>query len=316
MVHQNVAATYVLTDSEKSDVERIVRSKVPLYQPEAYEAFMAGCREAANELPANIHYWKDQAEIQDIGLIHNLPIDTLLPKTPTVKHAADSISMLADGVIGTVSALFGIVYTIEGKGSGRHIHNLYPVVGDEYTQLGSSSQVELEWHVEEAFHPARPNWLNLLCLRSDVEAITKIARARDLILEPDILRTLTEHRFNLRIDETYSSVGSSTSITTSVLAGSSTDPEIVLDPAYTIFQDEIEYRAVAAVGNAAELAHLRFTLVEGDLLVLNNRRVIHGRSAFRPRMDGTDRWLKRAYVIEGSKWASKLNNGRVPIQID
>ncbi|CAM5724923.1 hypothetical protein STENM223S_05279 [Streptomyces tendae] len=34
----------------------------------------------------------------------------------------------------------------------------------------------------------------------------------------------------------------------------------------------------------------------GDLLVIDNYRVVHGRAAFKARFDGTDRWLKKAVV--------------------
>lgn len=314
MCTSNAAAIYTLAGDEKIEVERSIRSKVPPYQPETYNAFMSGCRLAAAELPLNIYKWRDLVKELNVGLIRNLPIDSELPVTPTARHVVDHISMLSDSVIGTISALFGTIYTIEGKGTGRHIHNMYPVFGDEYTQLASSSKVDLEWHVEEAFHPVRPSWLSLLCLRSDAEAATKVARAKDLQLERDILQILRESRFDLRIDETYTKNASSTSITTCVLAGSLTDPEIVLDPAYTIFQDEIEIAAIAAVASAAKQVQQEFTLVEGDLLVFNNRRVIHGRSSFLPRMDGTDRWLKRGFILEPSDWISKLNNGVIPFE--
>jgi len=37
-------------------------------------------------------------------------------------------------------------------------------------------------------------------------------------------------------------------------------------------------------------------LEKGDLVIINNRRAIHGRSAFTPRYDGKDRWLQRVYI--------------------
>ena len=33
----------------------------------------------------------------------------------------------------------------------------------------------------------------------------------------------------------------------------------------------------------------------GDLLIINNRKAVHGRLPFRARFDGKDRWLERAY---------------------
>jgi len=38
-------------------------------------------------------------------------------------------------------------------------------------------------------------------------------------------------------------------------------------------------------------------LDDGDLLVIDNDRAVHGRTAFTPRYDGTDRWLRRALVV-------------------
>lgn len=315
MSHLEGTGTYVLTDTEKTEVERVIRSVVPLYQPTEYDTFMSGCRLAVDKLPTRVLRWSERVKSLSVGLIRNLPIDDPLPKTPTTRHALDDLSMLADGVIGTVAALFGSVYTFEGKTTDRHIHNVYPIVGDEYTQLGSS-KVELEWHVEDGFHPARPNWVALLCLRGDEEAETRIARARDLRLPPSILRILRQPRFKLRIDDSFSSETHSTHVTTRVLAGSETDPEIVFDPAYTVCEDKDETEAVAAVVAAAEQAHQSFTLVEGDLLIFDNRRVIHGRSSYQPRMDGTDRWLKRALILKTSEWSTQFSNGTIQLEFD
>lgn len=38
-------------------------------------------------------------------------------------------------------------------------------------------------------------------------------------------------------------------------------------------------------------------LEPGDLAVVDNRITVHGRTAFSPRFDGTDRWLQRTFVL-------------------
>ena len=38
-------------------------------------------------------------------------------------------------------------------------------------------------------------------------------------------------------------------------------------------------------------------LEPGDLLMVDNRRAVHARTAFRPRYDGQDRWLQRVYAV-------------------
>src|ERR1051326_2434953 len=198
--------------------------------------------------------------------------------------------------------------------TARHIQNVHPVVGDENTQFGSN-KVNLDWHVEDAFHPARPTWVSLLCLRTDPAAETRIAKAQSLSLPLGVLKILRQRRFTLRIDESFSEEIRSTHVLTRVLTGPITNPQIALDPAYTICDHEDEVIALAAVASAANHAHQRITMLGGDLLIFDNRRVIHGRTAYQPRMDGSDRWLKRAHILSASKWTRKLSNGVIPANV-
>jgi hypothetical protein len=39
-----------------------------------------------------------------------------------------------------------------------------------------------------------------------------------------------------------------------------------------------------------------FALAPGDLCFIDNYKVVHGRSAFQARYDGTDRWLRRLNI--------------------
>lgn len=65
---------------------------------------------------------------------------------------------------------------------------------------------------------------------------------------------------------------------------------------------ELEQRVLAAyerLSRNAEEAGERVSLEPGDLLILNNARCVHGRTAYQPRLDGTDRWLIKTYVSNG-----------------
>jgi len=308
MTESRPVATYALTETEKLIVEDTIRECVPPYQPNDYRSFMEGCRRAAGRLPTTILSWRDRGRTVDVALLQNLPVGSPLPATPCDRPGPQAVSMMADAVIGTFATLYGTLYTIQGKAAGRHIHDVCPVRGDEYTQLGSS-QTGLLWHVEEAFHPMRPTWLSLLCLRGDPGAVTKVARARDLDLPAGLALSLRERCFKLQVDETYGSLKEAATAMTCVLAGPTDDPEIVLDPAYTLYEDESQLAQVNVVADAAERAHQAFTLQEGDLLVFNNRRAVHARTAFAPRKDGMDRWLKRAFMIDGDAVVNLDSNG-------
>ena len=52
-------------------------------------------------------------------------------------------------------------------------------------------------------------------------------------------------------------------------------------------------------------------LEAGDLLVVDNDRVVHGRTSFAARFDGTDRWLQRAFVVTDLAPSSTERAGRI-----
>ncbi|MEU7228064.1 TauD/TfdA family dioxygenase [Streptomyces chrestomyceticus] len=61
--------------------------------------------------------------------------------------------------------------------------------------------------------------------------------------------------------------------------------------------DETAARAFDELREAM-LAVLDGAVLEaGDLIVVDNRTAVHGRTAFRPRYDGQDRWLRRCFAV-------------------
>lgn len=61
--------------------------------------------------------------------------------------------------------------------------------------------------------------------------------------------------------------------------------------------DHAAERALAELVGHLDANLYGATLRPGDLCFLDNRNVVHGREAFSPRYDGSDRWLKRANVV-------------------
>ena len=69
----------------------------------------------------------------------------------------------------------------------------------------------------------------------------------------------------------------------------------------TIATTPMTARATAALrefgaGLRRRVPH-RACCAPGDLAILDNRVTAHGRTAFRPRYDGADRWVQRTFVI-------------------
>jgi L-asparagine oxygenase len=60
--------------------------------------------------------------------------------------------------------------------------------------------------------------------------------------------------------------------------------------------DDAAREAFACLAEAVTAAAVGHALRPGELLIADNRRVVHARSAFRPRFDGAGRWLLRTMV--------------------
>ena len=61
--------------------------------------------------------------------------------------------------------------------------------------------------------------------------------------------------------------------------------------------NECAQTALAELHRVVKMVTQTVVLGDGDLLVIDNDRAVHGRTPFVPRYDGTDRWLKRALVV-------------------
>lgn len=183
---------------------------------------------------------------------------------------------------------------------GRLIQDIFPVRSSEHDQVSTSSKVMLGSHTETAFHPHKPKYVVLLCLRGDQHAATTYADVRDIVprLSAEQLAVLATNEFVTTIDPSFMSNGEP-------------DAEVRIVPltstvrGWTLVYDELLMRgttpraqaALNALHRAVKEATQYVVLVAGDLLVIDNDRAVHGRTPFTPRYDGTDRWLKRSLVM-------------------
>jgi L-asparagine oxygenase len=86
---------------------------------------------------------------------------------------------------------------------------------------------------------------------------------------------------------------------------------MVYDADLTTGEDADAQRALDLLTSAAAAHHTTVVLRPGDLLVIDNHAAVHGRTAFTPRFDGTDRWLQRTFVVDDLAPSAAERTGRV-----
>jgi hypothetical protein len=170
------------------------------------------------------------------------------------------------------------------------------------------------FHTEAAFHPHRPRYLLLLCLRGDPAAATTLASIHEVQhrLPDDVRRALFEPRFRTAVDESYLGTRSAhLGPPMAVLSGTRERPSMIFDADLMVGTDLEAERALRTLAEAVEEHHTSLVLEAGDLLVVDNHVAVHGRSPFTPRFDGTDRWLQRAFVVSDLSPSAAERDGRI-----
>lgn len=240
----------------------------------------------------------------DDGLyvLRGLPVeDDGIGPTPASWATAGDRAATWDVILLLLATVMGHPIAWEGQQEGRFVHNIVPSPGHEAEQTGASSAVLLSPHTEDAFHPGRAHLLLLACMRNHDAVATTAASIRKVRLSADDVALLSRPVLPILPDDAYAEAQSFTGEEppkVPVLWQIQNGPTLRYDPAYTPLDEApADYRAAYDRLTAElERVSVAVSLEPGDVLVVDNDLVVHGRVPFKARYDGTDRWLKRASV--------------------
>jgi Fe(II)/alpha-ketoglutarate-dependent arginine beta-hydroxylase len=235
----------------------------------------------------------------DGGLIvGGLPIvDEDLGTSPPMTDVAPRGNELArsDAMLLLVASFLGYPVSQAGVDDGQLVRDVSPLPGDETTQLGSSSSGELMWHNEDAYHPLRPDWICLLCLRNPDRTATSFARIADVPLDERTRSLLFRPVFHIEPDSSnLASAATGDAPPVAVLTGDENRPFVRLDPAFMtrIPADAESGEALEKVIKAVDEGLQNVSLAPGEIMIIDNLRSVHGRRPFTARYNGQDRWLR------------------------
>ncbi|MET7426147.1 guanitoxin biosynthesis L-enduracididine beta-hydroxylase GntD [Dactylosporangium sp. NPDC005555] len=245
---------------------------------------------------------------------HRIDDDRIGPTPAHWRNRRDHPELPEEILVLLYAALLGEPFGWATQQDGNLVNDIFPIRENESQRLGTGSQVRLTLHTEDGFHPYRADHIILGALRNPDRVPTTVAELDVTALSDDERRVLGEDRFVILPDTSHlprnnSMAGAAETFASidalrcdeqriSVLHGSPTRPFLRLDESYmTAVPGDTE--AAEALAHAVALLHTRAevcVLDAGDFLFLDNQRVVHGRSPFRSRYDGTDRWFKRVNV--------------------
>lgn len=239
-------------------------------------------------------------------IVINIPDIGETPSTPATPFVDDDLTPLATEVLISAANSCGFPVSYMQEQEGQLIHNIVPTHKTEYGQISTSSKNDLYLHTELAFHPYQPSHVILLCLRGDETAGTTIASASEIVshLDSESIDLLKQPFFETGIDESFQNdKNKDFKLVTPILIEDATYED---DMKWTMnFDWQLMSPMNEDAGNALNKFKSAVTnsiktiiLNRGDLMMIDNKRAIHGRTKFQPKYDGTDRWLKRIFAIK------------------
>ncbi len=275
---------------------------------EDQEAFLAEAELRFHEFPRVIRHaltrFRRNSTDSGVLLIRGLPVDPELQPTPTNPAARlpKPTPMSELWLAGFAQAL-GEPIAYHQEKQGQLFQNVAPTRHNAEKLSSESSSMLLDFHTEAAFHPFMPDYVLLHCLRPDhersartINASLRMAVSRLSLRERAVL---SEPLFQTGIDYSFGSANGKkgNGPVLRILYGDPFDPYITVDPDLMVGLTPEAAAALKRLHVALNEVKQWVRLDAGDLLIIDNRRTVHGRSEFQARYDGLDRWLQRVCVV-------------------
>lgn len=244
-------------------------------------------------------------------IFENLPTDKNINTSPNPYVLDNSCKSghISENLIMMFSLLIGEPYSI--KFEGEHIvNNLVPLKNTKKEYTGLGSEVELDFHIENAALKfitglnLSPKGLILTGVRNDIDGpLTRVADARQalkLLSEKD-LNTLREDLYVINVPYRWRKNGVTSTNKVPLIQGDKDFPDVsaVFYPGMLEPQSEEAQEALNNFYEAIKTVSFGIDIKPGRLLYIDNRMALHSRDKFNGSFDQYEnpmRWIQRVFV--------------------
>lgn len=239
---------------------------------------------------------------QPVLLIENLPFCyDALPPTPQNDYSTNGKDFLTEYImLGIAPFLDATVYVNENEKDGKAIQQLIPLKGHEELATGTGSTSQFKLHSENPHEKNAPDYLILSCCRGDANAYTYYLPLDDILynLPTWVVQDLLDKSYMFRTGPSYritseivESVLTNNNGNWEIRYNSSNDRLFALDEKHA---SALQYLREFLDSNAPVR---KVCLTPGDLLIINNKQCLHGRTSFKMHNEpGRRRWIQRLYL--------------------
>ena len=308
----------MIIELDENELESILilADKITACPTEQPDVFCKQAKDLSIKIPERIRnillYFVSNGSATGFLLCKYIPINDN-PVTPSGNNFKMGEKTMLAKVQSLLINVIGEMISYEGEGYGRLFQDVVPVQNMAKKQTSVGSNVELEIHTEQAFSKLRPDILSLACLRGDIEANTYILPVHEIInnLNDSELELLRQPLWKTGVDLSFKLNGNEfiegdIRGPIAIIQGSYECPILVFDQDLMTGITEESDKMISKIVDIYYKNRVKHNLTSGEIIFIDNRYAVHGRSSFFPKYDGKDRFLIRCFAVfdfEYSKYA-------------
>lgn len=211
---------------------------------------------------------------------------------------------------GLYSSLLGEPIGYVSQRAGSIYNSIIPLPDlADVPNSSSGSKHDFGFHIEDAFHPTRPDYLGLVCMRNDEGAGTTLSSIEGIDnLTTEEWEVLWEPRYRIGHNPIHETSGIIEEEQQSIFFGHREAPYFRVNFA-ALKIDElsgIERSAVEKLHEFLQRNKVTLVLGSGEFVYIDNYRCAHARDAYSPLPAGRSRWLSRLCVTNDLRKSSSL----------
>lgn len=197
---------------------------------------------------------------------------------------------------GLYGSLVGEAMGFTSQRNGSIYNNLIPRPDHELRGNSSAgSRIAFGFHTEDAFHPARPDYISLACMRNLERVATTVSCIDGVVLTDQQRDALFQPSFKISHNPIHATSGVVIEEAQAILFGHPEKPYVRINAADLTLDSYqgIERSALERLLDHFTSNRLSITLRSRDVVFIDNYRCVHSRDAFQALYGPNARWLSR-----------------------
>jgi L-asparagine oxygenase len=309
---------FEITEDELNILKNLA-SKIESCPSKNPDTFSNQTKKLSKDLPVRIQIelmnFIENGSENGFLLISGINIHDDIPDTPSNNTFKVGETTILAKIQAIILSFVSEIIAYEAEGYGHIFQDIVPIKKMKMEQTSLGSGTELEIHTEQAFSKLRPDILSLACLRGDPNAFTYVLPVQTIIdnLSDKDIELLKQPLWKTGIDLSFKLNNHE------FIEGDIRGPFPILDienqynnGRYKLVFDQdlmfgINEDAQQLIGKIVDIYYqyrMHHNLKPGEIFIIDNRYALHGRSPFRPKYDGKDRFLVRCFSVFDYQYSS------------